>query len=184
MSGRISNLANRAHATDRSADTDAETKNKNQNYHKQQHAVASLARDRFKSLMDRTAADDSELANLRKYGEAKDKLAARLFIDTQNCVEDLEKLLGPETAAFRRTLMLTEGAKAPGGDRATHQLPLGPRPDKLVAESKAKSSAEVARVQQAPVVADAKPKTKSTGMSGGSGLMMVLLLVAVLVFLA
>ncbi|CAK1367337.1 unnamed protein product [Cercospora beticola] len=167
---------------DQSADTDIKTKNKD--HHKQQNAIDSLARDRFKSLMDRTATYDSELANLSKYEEVKDKLAASLSKDTQNCLEDLEKLLGPERAALRRPFMLAEQDTAPGGHRATSQLLLGPCVEKSAAESKVKSSPEVQRVQQAPVVADVKPKSKSTGLSSGSGLMMVLLLVAVLVFLA
>lgn len=178
MSGPVSDPTNRY----RSVDTNVKTKNKD--HHKQQRAIDSLVKDRFKSLIDRPATSTSELANLTKFENANHELVASLLKETESCLVDLEKVLGPERAALRRSLMLSEEAKAPGRDRATHQLPLGPRLDKLMAESKAKPSAEVTRVQQAPVVADTKPKSKSTGLSNGSALMMVLLLVAVLVFMA
>ncbi|PIA95806.1 hypothetical protein CB0940_10631 [Cercospora beticola] len=167
---------------DRSVNTNIKTKDKD--HHKQQHALDSLLRDRFKSLIDRPITSRSELASLTKFENANHELVASLLKDTESCLQDLDKVLQTETAALRRSLMLAEQDTAPDGHRATPQLLLGPCVEKSAAESKIKSSPEVQRVQQAPVVADAKPKTKSTGLSSGSVLMMMLLLVAVLVFLA
>ncbi|PPJ59486.1 hypothetical protein CBER1_02449 [Cercospora berteroae] len=140
--------------------------------------------DSLKSLIDRTATSESELAYLTKFKHAKDDHAASLFKDMQSCLQDLDNVLRTETAALRRSFMMAEQDTAPGEHRATPQLLLGPCVEKSAAESKAKYLAEVARVQQTTVVADAKPKSKSTGLSSGSVLMMMLLLVAVLIFMA